>query len=60
MALFDMDQQKDIVVVEENNMVELLVVVEVEDIYDDMVVEYIEDHYRNEFDVLLEQMMMEN
>ncbi len=57
-ALFDMDQPKDIVVVVENNMEELLV--EVEDTYDDKAVEYIEDHYRNGFDVLLVQMMMEN
>jgi hypothetical protein len=53
-----MDQPKDIVVVVENNMEELLV--EVEDTYDDKAVEYIEDHYRNGFDVLLVQMMMEN
>jgi hypothetical protein len=51
-----MDQQKDIVEVEENNREVLLV----EDNNVDMVVEYIDDHYRNEFDVLLEQMMMEN
>jgi hypothetical protein len=46
-----MDQHRDIVVVEENNR---------EDRNVDRVVEYIEDHYRNEFDELLEQMMMEN
>jgi hypothetical protein len=40
-----MDQQKDIVEVVENNMEVLLV--EVEDKYDHMDVEYIEDQYRN-------------
>jgi hypothetical protein len=51
-ALFDMDRHRDIVVVEENNREDRHV--------DREVVEYIEDHYRNEFDELLGRMTMEN
>jgi hypothetical protein len=57
MALVDKDQHNDtvVVLVVVNKIKELQVVVEE---YDDMDVEYIDDHDRNEHDVLLVQMMM--